>query len=65
MRLVSVLERELRAAARRKGLSLLRWLTAAGAFAFLLWLGWVFNVFQNKSAGLAGFQTSATVLFVY
>lgn len=65
MRLVSVAERELRAAARHKGLYHLRWLTAAGAFAFLLWLGWVLDVFQNKSAGPEAFRTFAAVIFVY
>ena len=65
MRLVSVAERELRAAARHKGLYLLRWLTAVGAFGFLLWLGWAFDVFQNKSAGPEVFQTFANLLFVY
>ncbi|MBC8003031.1 MAG: ABC transporter permease [Opitutaceae bacterium] len=65
MRFLSVAERELRAAARQNGLYRLRWITAAGSFALLLWLGWEFRVFQNKGAGPLVFQTFAIVLFVY
>src|SRR6185369_4785648 len=65
MRLLSVAERELRAAARHQGLYHLRWLTAAGAFALLLWLGWAFGVYQSKGTGPAVFQTFTTVIFVY
>lgn len=65
MRLASVAERELRAAARHKGLYHLRWLTAAGAFAFLLWLGWAYDVFQSKGPGPEGFRIFAAVIFVY
>src|SRR6185503_2742072 len=65
MPLLCVAERELRAAARHKGLYHLRWLTAAGAFALLIWLGWAFEVFQNKGTGPVVFQTFTTVIFVY
>ncbi len=65
MRFLSVAERELRAASRRRGLYRLRWLTAAGFFVLLLWLSWVFNLFQNRGAGREVFQAFSFVTFVY
>ena len=37
MRFLTVAERELRAAARRKGTYVIRWVTAAGFFLLLIW----------------------------
>lgn len=65
MRFLSVAERELRAAARRRGLYRLRWLTAAAFFVLLLWLSWVFDLFQNRGAGREVFQAFSVVTFVY
>ncbi len=63
MRLLSVAERELRAAARHRWLYL-RWLTALGAFVLLIWLAWVYDLFENRSAGPQVFHTFAVVVFV-
>lgn len=52
MRFASVAERELRAAARRSGTYRLRWFTALGFFALLLWLGWVMGAFRGGSREL-------------
>lgn len=65
MRVLSVTERELRAAARHKGLYHLRWSAAAAALGFLLWLGWAFDVFQNKNTGPEVFRIFAVVLYFY
>ena len=65
MRFLSVAERELRAASRRRGMYRLRWLTAAAFLVLLLWLGWVFNLFQNRGAGREVFQAFSVVTFVY
>jgi ABC-type transport system involved in cytochrome c biogenesis permease component len=64
MRFLSVAERELRAAARQRKTYRLRWIVAAGAFALLLWLGWAFDVFANRSAGLMVFQVCSVIIFL-
>jgi ABC-type Na+ efflux pump permease subunit len=65
MRFLSIAERELRAAARRRGLYRLRWITAAAFFVLLLWLSWVFDLFKNRSAGPDVFQAFSVVTFLY
>lgn len=65
MRFVSVAERELRAAVRRPGLYRLRWLTAAAFTVLLLWLSWVYDLFQNGRAGQEVLQAFTVVAFVY
>jgi ABC-type Na+ efflux pump permease subunit len=65
MRVLSVAERELRAAARHKGLFHLRWSAAAAALGFLLWLGWASDVFQNKNNGPEVFRIFSVALFFY
>src|SRR5262245_32875174 len=65
MRFLSVAERELRAAARRRGTYRLRWLTAAGFFVLLLWLSWVYDLFRNRGAGRDVFEAFSVVTFVY
>ena len=65
MRLFTVAERELRAAARHRGLHHLRWSAAAAALGFLIWLAWVFNVNQNKNAVPEVFRVFAVALYVY
>src|SRR6266542_3029691 len=64
MRFLTVAERELRAAARQKKTYRLRWIVAAGAFALLLWLGWAFDVFANRSAGPMVFQVCSVIIFL-
>jgi len=65
MRFLTVAERELRAAARRRGTYRVRWITAAAFFALLVWLGWAFNVFSNRGAGSMVFRTFSVFIFVY
>ena len=47
MRFLSVADRELRAAARRKATYRTRWVTAALFFGLLLWLLWAFDAFTT------------------
>ena len=65
MRFLSVAERELRAAARHNGMYRLRWITATASFILLLWLSWVFDAFQNRSAGPVVFETFSTFILFY
>ena len=65
MRVLSVADRELRAAARQRGMYRLRWITAAGALVLLVWLGWGYDVFQNRSVGPDVFQAFSVVIFFY
>src|ERR1041384_1036823 len=65
MRFLSVAERELRAAARKNGTYRLRWLTAAGTFALLLWLGWAFDVFANKRNRPIAFSVCSVIVLLY
>ena len=65
MRFLSVAERELRAAARRRGMYRLRWITAAAFFVLLLWLSWALDLFRNRSAGRDVFQAFSVVTFLY
>ena len=65
MRFLSVAERELRAAARRKGTYRLRWIAGLGFFGLLLWLAWAFNLFANRNNAPEVFQIFATVIFLF
>src|SRR5262245_44524059 len=65
MRFLSIAERELRAAARRKGTFRLRWITATGVLGLLLWLGWALDAFANKRNGPMVFHVSAVIIFLY
>lgn len=65
MRFLSVAERELRAAARRKGLYRLRWYTAVGFFVLFLWLGWATDAFKNRSGGKDLFEVFSVLVFLY
>src|SRR5262245_46016798 len=65
MRFLTVAERELRAASRRKVTYRGRWIIAAGFLALLLWLGWAFDVFANRGAGPAVFPAFSVCLLVY
>ncbi len=65
MRFLSVAERELRSAARQKGTYRIRWISAAAAFALLLWLGWAMGMFQNRSAAPGVFRVFSVLIFLY
>lgn len=65
MRFLSVAERELRAAARRKGTYRLRWIAGLGFFGLLLWLAWAFDLFANRNNAPEVFQIFATVIFLF
>ncbi len=65
MRFLSVAERELRAAARRKGTYRLRWIAGIGFFGLLLWLAWVYDLFANRSNAPQVFQVFAVVIFLF
>jgi len=65
MRFLSVAGRELRAAARRRGLFRVRWYAAAAFLVLLVWLSWVFDLFQNRGAGREVFQAFSFATFLY
>lgn len=64
MRFLSVAERELRAAARQKAMYRLRWVTAVAFFLLLLWLGWVYDVFENRQQAPEVFQVFSIAVFL-
>ncbi len=65
MRFLTVAERELRTAAKRKGTHRARWITAALFLGFLLWLFWVSDALTRRGAGLQIFQASTALMFAY
>ena len=65
MRFLSVAERELRAAARRRATYRARWITAVVFFGLLVWLLWAFDGFRNRRAAPEVFQVFAALTFVY
>lgn len=65
MRFFSVAERELRAAARRKGTYRLRWIAGILFFGLLLWLAWVFDLFTNRNNAPQVFQVFAVTIFCF
>lgn len=65
MRFLSVAERELRAAARRKGTYRLRWVAGIGFFVLLLWLAWAFDLFANRNNAPEVFRIFAVMIFLF
>lgn len=65
MRFLSVAERELRAAARRKGTYRVRWIAGLGFFGLLLWLAWAFDLFANRNNAPQVFQVFAMTIFFF
>jgi ABC-type transport system involved in multi-copper enzyme maturation permease subunit len=65
MRFLTVAERELRAAARRKATHRVRWLTAVIFFCLLVWLLWVMNGFTRPGAAVNVFQAYSVLCFFY
>ncbi len=65
MRFLSVTDRELRSAARRKGTYRTRWLTAALFFGLLVWLLWAFGAFKDRRMAPDVFRVYAVLTFLY
>jgi ABC-type Na+ efflux pump permease subunit len=65
MRFLTVAERELRTAAKRKGTHRARWITAALFLGLLVWLFWVLDGASRRGAGLQIFQAYVALTFAY
>src|SRR5687767_704968 len=65
MRFLTVAERELRTAAKRKGTHRARWITAALFLGLLLWLFWLCDGASRRGAGLEIFQAYVAITFAY
>src|ERR1044072_6188323 len=65
MRFLTVAQRELHAAARRKGTYRTRWITAVVFLALLVWLIWVFDGFRRRGAAAGIFQAYSILTFLY
>lgn len=65
MRFLSVAERELRAAARRRFTYLARWMTGLGFFGLLVWLLWVMGGLTNRGAAAEILHVFAVITFLY
>ena len=65
MRFLSVAERELRAAARRKATYRVRWIAGVIFLGLLLWLAWVFNLFTNRNSAPQVFQVFSVCIFLF
>lgn len=65
MRFLTVADRELRAAARRKATYRTRWLTATIFFGLLIWLMWAFRGFSNARASTEIFQIFSSLTLLY
>ncbi len=65
MRFLSVADRELRSASRRKGTYRTRWITAMIFFGLLLWLLWAFDGFTRRRAATEIFTVFSVLTFLY
>src|SRR5215212_3850174 len=65
MRFLTVAERELRAAARRKATHRVRWLTALIFFGVLVWLLGLMDGFTRRGAAVNVFQAYSVLCFFY
>ncbi len=65
MRFLTVAERELRTAARRKGTQRARWITAALFLGLLVWMFWALDGATRRGAGMDIFQTYTALAFAY
>jgi len=65
MRFLTVAERELRVAARRKATYRVCWHTAVIFFGVLIWLLWVMNGFTRPGAAVNVFQAYSVLCFSY
>ena len=65
MRIHIVAERELRAAAQRKGTYWVRWLTGVASFVVLIWLMWATDAFKRTGGAHDAFVPFAFITFFY
>ena len=65
MRFLTVADRELRAAARRKATYRVRWITAVVFFGLLIWLLWAFDGFTRRRAASGIFIAYSGLSFFY
>jgi hypothetical protein len=65
MRFLTVADRELRAAAKRKATYRVRWITAVVFFGLLVWLLWALDGFTRRGAAMGIFQVYSILSFVY
>src|SRR5678816_2104061 len=65
IRFLTVAERELRTAARRKGTHRARWITAALFLGMLVWMFWALDGATRRGAGLEIFQAYTALAFAY
>ena len=65
MRFHFVAERELRAASRRKGTYVVRWVTGAAFFLLFVWLMWAFGGFRNQRVAPDIFNVFSVLTFFY
>src|SRR5882757_9076960 len=65
MRFLTVAERELRTAARKKSTYLIRWLTAAGFFLLLVWVMWATDALKYQGRAHAAFIAFSVMVFIY
>jgi len=65
MRFITLAERELRAATRRKGTYVIRWLTAAGFFLLLIWVLWVTDALRYQGHAHEVFMMFSVLVFLY
>ena len=65
MRFLTVTERELRAAARRKGLYRVRWWTAVCGFGLMVWLAWLLDSWRSWRGGQELFQVFSVLAYIY
>ncbi|MEY4385058.1 MAG: hypothetical protein RLY20_341 [Verrucomicrobiota bacterium] len=65
LRFLTVAERELRVAARRKATHVLRWTTGLAFFVILLWLMWATDALQYKSRIHDAYFTFSVFVYFY
>ena len=65
MRFLSVADRELRAAARRRATYYVRWITGVAFLGLLVWLLWVFDAFRNQRVVPDVLEVFAVLIFLY
>jgi len=65
MRFLTVAERELRTAARKKSTYVIRWLTATAFFLLLVWVMWVSDALKYQGRSHEVFLIFSALLFIY
>lgn len=65
MRFLTVAERELRTAARKRSTYLIRWLTATGFFLLLVWVMWASDALKYQGRAHEAFTIFSVMVFIY